>query len=87
MSCANIYNDFLSFDEFRGMKTNFANMDNVKFRRKIVPGETLNIEATLSSFKRGLAKGEAISFVDNEVACSASFVVTLPDVFNQFKRT
>ena len=35
---------FLSFDEFRGMKTNFANMDNVKFRRKIVPGETLNIE-------------------------------------------
>lgn len=78
---------FLSFDEFRGMKTNFANMDNVKFRRKIVPGETLNIEATLLSFKRGLAKGEAISFVDNEVACSASFVVTLPDVFNQFKRT
>ena len=49
MSCANIYNDFLSFDEFRGMKTNFANMDNVKFRRKIIPGETLNIEATLSS--------------------------------------
>ena len=40
---------FLSFDEFRGMKTNFANMDNVKFRRKIIPGETLNIEATLSS--------------------------------------
>ena len=63
MSCANIYNDFLSFDEFRGMKTNFANMDNVKFRRKIVPGETLNIEATLSSFKRGLAKVKLLALL------------------------
>ena len=69
---------FLSFDEFRGMKTNFANMDMSNLDVKL-SGETLNIEATLS-FKRGLAKGEAISFVDNEVACGV-FCVTLPDVF------
>jgi 3-hydroxyacyl-[acyl-carrier-protein] dehydratase len=76
---------FLCLDQYRGMKTNFASINNVKFRRKIIPGETLVIDAELRSFKRGLATGSATSAVNGEPACSAEFVVTVPDVFSAFK--
>lgn len=76
---------FLSLDEHRGKKTNFASIDNVKFRRMIVPGEKLIIHAKLVSFRRGIAKGFSESFVDSEPACRADFIVTLPDVLNSFK--
>jgi 3-hydroxyacyl-[acyl-carrier-protein] dehydratase len=76
---------FLCLDAYRGMKTNFASIDNVKFRRKIIPGETLLIDAELRSFKRGLATGTASSSVRGEPACSAEFVVTVPEVFAAFK--
>lgn len=76
---------FLTIDEHKGKKTNFVSIDNVKFRRMIVPGEQLIIHAKLESFRRGIAKGSAESFVDGQPACRADFVITLPDVLNAFK--
>jgi 3-hydroxyacyl-[acyl-carrier-protein] dehydratase len=76
---------FLCLDEYQGMKTNFASINNVKFRRKIIPGETLISDAELRSFKRGLASGVVSSSVNGQPACSAEFVVTVPDVFGAFK--
>jgi 3-hydroxyacyl-[acyl-carrier-protein] dehydratase len=76
---------FLCKDEFSGMKTNFVSINNIRFKRKIVPGEVLRIEATLKSFKRGIAFGSAASFVDGEAACSAEFVVAVPDILDKFK--
>lgn len=78
---------FLTIEENKGMKTNFVSIDNVKFRRMIVPGEQLIIHAKLDSFKRGIAKGSAESFVDGEPACRADFIVTLPNVLNSFRPT
>lgn len=75
---------FLSLPEYSGMKTNFTNIDNIKFKRKIVPGDTLRSFANLKSFKRGLAKGDATGYVDKELAVSADFTVIVPDIFNQF---
>lgn len=76
---------FLCKDEYSGMKTNFVSINNIKFRRKIVPGDVLRIEATLRSFKRGIAIGFAESSVDDEPACSAEFVVSVPAILDQFK--
>ncbi|MEB3213083.1 MAG: 3-hydroxyacyl-ACP dehydratase FabZ [Leptolyngbyaceae bacterium] len=76
---------FLSQKEFAGMKTNFVAINNIRFRRKIVPGEVLQIEAELETFKRGVATGFADSFVNGESACSAEFVVAVPDILNKFK--
>src|ERR1041384_5338642 len=59
---------FLSKDELRGKKTNFLGINNVKFKRKIVPGDTLIIHATLQSYRRGIATGSAVSFVGDEPA-------------------
>jgi 3-hydroxyacyl-[acyl-carrier-protein] dehydratase len=76
---------FLTLEEHKGKKTNFVSIDNVKFRRKIIPGEQLIIEAKLDFFRRGIAKGYAESFVENQPACRADFVVTLPDILSSFK--
>lgn len=76
---------FLCKPEYVGMKTNFVSINNIRFKKKIVPGDVLRIEATLETFKRGIAMGSAESFVDEEPACSAEFVVAVPDILNQFK--
>ena len=75
---------FLSIPEYSGMKTNFTNIDNVKFKRKILPGDTLFSFANLKSFKRGMAKGDVKGLVDEELAVSADFTVIVPDIFNKF---
>lgn len=76
---------FLCKEEYVGMKTNFVSINNIKFKRKIIPGDVLKINAILTSFKRGIAVGNAISYVDDEIACSAEFVVSVPAILDQFK--
>ena len=80
-----IFLTFLCKEEYRGMKTNFVSINNIRFRRKIVPGDVLRTEARLDSFKRGIATGAAESFVDDEPACCADFVVSVPAILDQFK--
>ena len=76
---------FQSMDEYMGLKVNDASFNNVKFKRKIVPGDVLTIEADLHSIKRGVATGSAQSSVDGESACSAEFVVVVPEILECFK--
>lgn len=76
---------FLCMDEYKGLKTNFASINNVRFKHKIIPGDRLEITATLESLRHGLAKGRAESFVDGNPACSAEFLVTIPDVFARLR--
>ena len=45
--------------------------NNLKFIKKILPGERLNIETRVKSFKRGIAKFEGKGFVDKEMVCKA----------------
>jgi len=75
---------FLSTKEFKNNKTNFYNITDAKFRRKIIPGDVLKIKATLQSLNRGIAQGHAEGLVDGEFACSGNFVVTIPSVFEKF---
>lgn len=75
---------FLTIPGNEGMKTAFINV-NSKFRKKIIPGDRLDIISSLSSYRRGLAKGESVGYIDGEEACSAEFIIAVPDVMNQFK--
>ena len=74
---------FLTFPEHMGKKTAFVKADGVTFKRKLVPGERLRIRATLDSFRHGVAKGHVVSDVDGEEACSARFVIALPDILHE----
>ena len=59
----------------------------LKFRKQIVPGDRVDIEATLLSLKRGLAKGHAEATVNGEFAYSCDLQCGLPDVMKEFRPT
>ncbi|MCS5503260.1 beta-hydroxyacyl-ACP dehydratase [Lysinibacillus sp. A4] len=75
---------FLTLNENKGKKTGFVSIKNAHFKRKVIPGDRMDINASLDSFRRGLAYGTAKGFVDSELACSIKLVVAIPDILNQF---
>lgn len=75
---------FLTIPEHKGKKTGFVAVKNARFKKKIIPGDRLDVEATLDSFRRGLAKGKAVGRVDGEIACTIELEIAIPDVMNQF---
>jgi len=76
---------FLTLDEWKGEKTNFIRIEEAVFKRKIIPGETLIVDARLNSFRRGIAQGESLGYVNGELTCSAKFLVAIPTYLNKFK--
>ncbi len=75
---------FLTIPEYKGKKTGFVAVKNARFKKKIIPGDRLDMEAMLDSFKRGFAKGKVIGRVDGIVACTIELEIAIPDVMNQF---
>jgi 3-hydroxyacyl-[acyl-carrier-protein] dehydratase len=76
---------FLTLDGNAGLQTSFVSLDAVKFKRKILPGDILSIHAELVSFKRGIAKGSAVSNVNGEAAISATFTIAIPEIMAKFR--
>lgn len=76
---------FLSIYEYKGQIASAIGYNNIKFKRKIVPGDTLEITAILDSFRRGLAKGHVESFVNGEPAASLEITVGINAVMEQFR--
>ena len=75
---------FLTLPGNKGLKTAFVKVES-EFKRKIIPGERLDIEANLDSYRRGLAKGEAMGTVCGAVACHAKFVIAIPDIMIKYR--
>jgi len=76
---------FLTMPENKGKKTSFVNISNAQFKKKIVPGNRVDIESTLLFYSRGVAKGKSIGTINGEFACSIELTVAIPDILNQFK--
>lgn len=60
----------------------FTTMDNVKFKKQVVPGDQLVFEMEIISFRRGFCKmkGKAYKgYIGGEVACEGEFGVVLVD--------
>jgi len=75
---------FLTIPEYKGKKTGFIEVKS-RFRKKIVPGNRLDVESELYSFKRGLAKGISKGYVNGELACQAELQIAIPDVMLQYR--
>ena len=61
-----------SVDEPERYSTYFMKIDGVKFKRKVVPGDTLQFEIhLLEPIRRGVALVEAKAFVGETLACEA----------------
>ena len=58
----------------------FAGVDNVRFRRQVVPGDQLTLESRLISKKRHIMKFQARALVDGKLACEAQLMCALKKV-------
>lgn len=59
----------LSKDEFKGKIAYFAGINNAKFRRKVVPGDTLKLEVELTKIRGKAGIGYGIAYVDDKKVC------------------
>ena len=65
-------------------KVTHALEHTVKFKKEVLPGEQLVIEAEILSWRRGICKGTAKGYTNGEVACEANMLITIPDILEQF---
>lgn len=56
----------------------------VRFRKEVLPGQQLVIDAKVLSWKRGIAKGIATGYTNGEVACEAEMMITIPEILEQY---
>ena len=58
--------------------TYFMKIDGVKFKRKVVPGDTLHFEVQLlEPIRRGVAVVEGKAFVGETLACEATMMAQI----------
>jgi len=71
-ACAILYHD-----DYKGKTAYFLTVNNAKFRKKVVPGDKLVIETTMTHFNNGRGIGFGKAYVDGEVTCEAevTFIV------------
>lgn len=72
---------FLTIQGSRGLVALSNRFNKVQFFRKIVCGERLDLEATLDSFSRGVARGSVKGFVNGVITCSMECVIVVPELF------
>jgi UDP-3-O-[3-hydroxymyristoyl] N-acetylglucosamine deacetylase/3-hydroxyacyl-[acyl-carrier-protein] dehydratase len=58
--------------------TYFIRIDNVKFRKKVVPGDTLIFKLNLNSpIRRGIANMRGVTYVGNKVVAEGEFMAQI----------
>ena len=67
----------LSLSENRGKLALFAAIDECRFRRTVLPGDTLRLEITVEKLQRMFGRARATASVDDEIAVEAllSFII------------
>jgi 3-hydroxyacyl-[acyl-carrier-protein] dehydratase len=68
----------LSFPENRGKLVLFAGIDDCRFRRIVIPGDTLRLEITVEKLGRVSGRARAVATVDGEVAVEATLSFIMP---------
>lgn len=65
-------------DEPERYSTYFMKIDNVKFRQKVVPGNTLLLHVALTTeIRRGCATVKGYAFVGEKIVCEAEFMAQI----------
>ena len=76
---------FLTLPGNKGLITNSLHVNNIRFIKRVVPGNKLCMEAQLHSWKRGIAKCSTQGLVDGNLVCEADWVFTIPDILDKYK--
>lgn len=64
-------------DEWKGKTAYFAGINNVKFKQKVVPGDTLELTTEIIKVKGPIGVGKAVARVNGKVACMAELTFAI----------
>ncbi len=67
----------LSEEKFQGKTPYFAGLNKVRFKRKVIPGDTLNMEVEITRLRGSIGIGQGKAFVDDELACEGEFLFAI----------
>ena len=67
----------LTDERFAGKLPLFGGIDKARFRRQVVPGETLELEVTLGQISGVAGKGTGVATVDGVKACQVDLLFVL----------
>jgi 3-hydroxyacyl-[acyl-carrier-protein] dehydratase len=67
----------LGMEQNKGKLAVFTGIDSLRFRRQVVPGDTLRMEIEMLAFKRGIGKAKAEAFVGDELAASGELMFAI----------
>ena len=67
----------LSLEENRGKIAYFAGIKKAKFRKKVIPGDTLRLEIQITKVKGPVGIGEGRALVAGELACEAELIFAI----------
>jgi 3-hydroxyacyl-[acyl-carrier-protein] dehydratase len=68
----------LTLPEYRGKIGLFAGIDECRFKRLVVPGDTLRLEVTVEKLRGMFGRVRAVASVDGEVAVEATLSIIIP---------
>jgi 3-hydroxyacyl-[acyl-carrier-protein] dehydratase len=69
----------------KGKVVYLASATNLKFSRKVVPGDRLDLETQLRSWKRGIGVCSGVGSVGGKTACRADFTIVMPAILQAYK--
>ena len=69
----------LSREEYTGMTGYFASWDKIKFRRKVLPGDTLTLKVKMVKQRGKMVVAEGIAYVGEEKAAQGTFTCAIGD--------
>lgn len=69
----------LMLEENKGKLGMFAGIESMKFKRQVVPGDTLKLEAEFLVFKMGMGKVKVRATVEDQVAAEGEIKFAIVD--------
>lgn len=67
----------LNMEENKGKIGFLAGVDKCRFKRQVMPGDTLQLEIEIIRFKGAIGKGKGVATVNGEVACQAEIMFAI----------
>ena len=69
----------LGMEENKGKLGVFTGINNFKFRRQVVPGDTLTLKAELLTYRHGMGKANVEATVDGQIAAKGEISFAVVD--------
>lgn len=66
-------------DRYKGKLPLFGGLDSVKFRRQVIPGDTVELSVEMEKMSARAGKGKGTAKVGGELACSCELFFVLVD--------